>query len=947
MSSGATPPLNDCGCCEGVQDETPVDIGNVAGLAALAYRVGTQSRFKQSMQVDLTRHGALLDLKTRRDEDPTIGLLDAWACVLDVLTFYQERIANEGYLRTGTERRSLLELARSIGYELRPGVAASTYLMFTMEDAAGAPREAIVSTGTQAQSIPGQDEDPQTFETIEEIKARPAWNELRPRATQLQELAIKDGKQVHKRAEVGFLYLKGTNAGLMPGDLLLITTGAGATTTTVSRRVARVIVDDELKRTRVELETSVAIAEQLSTPAAAVLFDAIHFPPNIPPLPFNDANVEAEVLTKRLRETDLQTLLEVNRWNADDLTEFVAKRNATQTVPHEAVYAFRERCGFFGNNAPPFASLRDKNGGPLFDPDWDAEGWPIWNAYPAQSSTITQTPSSGTSARIATQFSVATKQFDFGTGTYKARAGDPCLERSVPGIVQNSWAVFSNGGTARIYRVIQARESSVVGFGMSGKTTVLTLRDPDRGNVTRPEFLVRNTTAWIKSEPLELAALPVSDFISATTTALELDEMILGLRPGQLVVLSGEQRDAPGIIRQELLALHEIIHRDGRTTLQFREESAGAGLVYSYWRKTVTLNANVARATQGETKREVLGSGEAAQAFQKFALKQAPLTYVSAPTPAGIASTLQLRVNEVLWDEAPTLYRRPPSDRIYVTRRSDEGTTTAQFGDGVTGARLPSGIENIVATYRVGIGLGGLVKASQISLLMTRSLGLKDVTNPLPATGAADAETREEARENAPFTVLTLDRIVSLQDFEDFARAYPGIGKAQATWLWQGEHKLIHITVAGADGRPISTVSALYKNLILSMERARDPGHHVVVASFVPIFFNVQAKLLVARGYLAEKVRAAAIATLVSAFSFPRRAFGQAVTKGEVYSVIQGVEGVDAVDVDRLYLSPNPATLENRLPVRTAGWDQANTMVDAAELLLVNSREIQLTEMPA
>jgi len=114
MSDAATPPLNDCGCCEGVEDETPVLIENPPGLAALAYRVGTHSRFKQSMQVDLTRDASLRDLKTRRDDDPTIGLLDAWATVLDVLTFYQERIANEGYLRTGTERRSLLERRRRL-----------------------------------------------------------------------------------------------------------------------------------------------------------------------------------------------------------------------------------------------------------------------------------------------------------------------------------------------------------------------------------------------------------------------------------------------------------------------------------------------------------------------------------------------------------------------------------------------------------------------------------------------------------------------------------------------------------------------------------------------------------------------------------------------------------------------------------------------------------------
>ena len=46
----------------------------------------------------------LVALTTRAADDPAIALLDAWATVGDVLTFYQERIANEGFLRTATER---------------------------------------------------------------------------------------------------------------------------------------------------------------------------------------------------------------------------------------------------------------------------------------------------------------------------------------------------------------------------------------------------------------------------------------------------------------------------------------------------------------------------------------------------------------------------------------------------------------------------------------------------------------------------------------------------------------------------------------------------------------------------------------------------------------------------------------------------------------------------
>src|SRR5580765_2583943 len=105
--------LNDCGCCEGLAVETPVEINNRPGLSAIAYRAGTQTRFKASMIARLSQAGLaeLSKLRTRDDDDFTIALLDAWATVCDVLSFYQERIANESYLLTATERASIINLA--------------------------------------------------------------------------------------------------------------------------------------------------------------------------------------------------------------------------------------------------------------------------------------------------------------------------------------------------------------------------------------------------------------------------------------------------------------------------------------------------------------------------------------------------------------------------------------------------------------------------------------------------------------------------------------------------------------------------------------------------------------------------------------------------------------------------------------------------------------------
>src|SRR3954466_8129347 len=160
----------ECGCCTGVEVLTPAPVANRPGLSALAYRVGTHARFLASMQARLSSrdYPALAALTTRAGSDPALAFLDAWATIADVLTFYQERIANEGYLRTATERRSILELARLVGYRLRPGVAASVFLAFTLEQG----YRLDVPAGTRAQSIPGPGELPQFFETDEALPAR-------------------------------------------------------------------------------------------------------------------------------------------------------------------------------------------------------------------------------------------------------------------------------------------------------------------------------------------------------------------------------------------------------------------------------------------------------------------------------------------------------------------------------------------------------------------------------------------------------------------------------------------------------------------------------------------------------------------------------------------------------------------------------------------------------
>jgi len=66
--------------------------------------------------------------------------------------------------------------------------------------------------------------------------------------------------------------------------------------------------------------------------------------------------------------------------------------------------------------------------------------------------------------------------------------------------------------------------------------------------------------------------------------------------------------------------------------------------------------------------------------------------------PAGIK--VELQIAGELWRQVPTLENTGPGDRVFVVSTDPNGATTVQFGDGTNGARLPTGTNQIAATYR-------------------------------------------------------------------------------------------------------------------------------------------------------------------------------------------------------------------------------------------------------
>jgi hypothetical protein len=486
--------------------------------------------------------------------------------------------------------------------------------------------------------------------------------------------------------------------------------------------------------------------------------------------------------------------------------------------------------------------------------------------------------------------------YDGGTTIY--------LDGTYPGISPNSWIVLTSPGLdSAVYLIKTTTERTMADFLLSARVTGLTLEAivPETPEETLAndlkKFKLRKTSIHVQSEKLEPAEISFEKPVKLSSIVLDCD--VNGLKEGQLLAITGELEGDPGVIRSEIAVIDRLTNPSDPTDctkIYFTQN-----LTNTYKRDTVTLNANVARASHGEAKTGILGSGDPSQRRQEFVLKQKPLTFVSAPTATGAKSTLKIRINDILWKEYPSLYDLKPGEKGYIIRIENDRRTRVIFGDGIRGARPPAGIDNIRADYRVGIGKSGLLKADQLTMLKSRPLGVRKVTNPIAPTGAEDPEDLSQARENAPLTVLTLDRLVSLEDFENFAISFRGIGKAKAVRTWDCGKEIVQLTVATFDGKPVESTSETYENLVKRINDAKDPLIQVRFKDFTHKTFNVTAEIVVSKDRDPESVKLAVSTALRNKFSFENMQFGQAITQSEVIALIQRIEGVVMVDLNYLY----------------------------------------------
>lgn len=237
---------------------------------------------------------------------------------------------------------------------------------------------------------------------------------------------------------------------------------------------------------------------------------------------------------------------------------------------------------------------------------------------------------------------------------------------------------------------------------------------------------------------------------------------------------------------------------------------------------TVAVYGNLVEATQGKAEKPaVLGNGDQRQVFQTFKLPKAPLTYFnsSSETPPEVPE-LQVYVSDRLWKRVPSLFGKSPKDQIYIVREDANGESWIQFGDGKTGARLPSGLNNVVTQYRTGIGAFGALKENT-TVQGGKLDRLDKVWLPGITSGGSQPETGNNAKEAAPGKIQSLGRLVSIQDFESETLALAGVSKAKAAWKLVNNIPTMVLTVLMETGREAELEEV--RTILNTYNRCRGP----------------------------------------------------------------------------------------------------------------------------
>jgi hypothetical protein len=835
----------------------PRAIFNRPALPEIDYRIGSYSSMREYLLDQLNKSVILSDWTHRGADDPGIAILEGAALVGDVLTFYQQLYANQAFLRTADWRESVSELVQLTGYRLAPGVGGEATFALKVK---GEDKVSVpAGFGFKAQ-LEDQDK-PDEFESGKTITAWPHLSQFNLYCPPRPPVNIATGLNRLELKAVGDAKDIDTLASLEinSGDRLMLVPDA-------------TMYDVTGASYSVQARSEIVIVKQVEQ-----LLDRIVI------------HLEGE--------------LTVDRGNS------VKAYLIDRTFHH------------FGYNA---ASLLNKYNGVEIeqqptDFERDIYGTHSGSNYYSRL-TRTEIPLEQEVKDLALGSKLICQgltSFDDDTGSSEISRSDQrfTVVKTIEEIKTNT---LKWGHTEASTSVLIINSKLIANDDIAYESA--DIRQMLFHETISPELTLAAPTDWHGGDFSE-ARLQFYGTYSQLTALTQRKLMLVDDDTGQIQrvrvtdTLDDFKRALAGSDKDEQ---HDWMWDISLDVLPaFKREQ--------FWPGTpkITVYGNLIEATQGKSEKQaVLGSGDNRQTFQTFKLPRAPLTYLldESQTPAQVPE-LQVYVDNILWQRVDNFFDRKQDAQVYVVREDEEGNSWIQFGDGKNGSRLPSGNNNVVALYRSGIGASGELKADSKPQATGKLKPLDKVYLPAEVVGGEQAETEVTAREAAPARLQSLDRMVSLADYEAETLAIPGVIKVRADWTAPSGTPLVRMVILTESG----TQPALNKvrNTLKTYNRCRGAARFPILCVAGNLhYIALQVRAAYAANRRVEDIQSAIETALgiqtvddegnhLGLFSLAQRRFGQNVHVSQVIAAIQQVEGVQWVEVDALQ------ALEMGTPIET------------------------------
>jgi hypothetical protein len=814
----------------------PTVITNPPGLDTIAYRLGDYTSFRQALLLPLAGETQLTQSNGTQvtpiwrpgaSGDLAVQMIEWWAYLCDILTFYNERAANQSYLGTADLPESVNRLVALLGYRPRPGIGATGTLAAL---ATGSTSPFTLPVGFQVQSKPGPGQQPQIFElqtavTITPPIGPPGTSAAQGTAdvappTQPPQLVIPPTQPAQPAS--GSLLLKGAVSTVAIGDELLLLHNQWVGTDSNYAVVVVTSVSPEKDssgntNTRVLYSITYLGADFPSDPITSDYQllksgQSAHPYPYlaITTLPSGQNSIDMSSITRQIQVGD-PILFEDPRPNATNNPQLVS------------VAAYKEVVYYANNPSDPTQP----------PPQLSYSGATLQPAIPIPHSQLTFTPT------LASTWDMTVLQV-----YYAWKSVGQLID--TPATTVGGQTVGSGTG------------STTAGSGTGGTTV-----GSGTGSTTAGSGTGGTAATAANSSPLTLTPATGESFTvpSGSTTVMVQD-----------------------------------VNGNGAIGTVGSSSSISVGAPVPVLVPPLQVLFNLLSVTRGKTvANEVLGSGNAQVAGQDFVLQNSPVTYLSDPNSISgdnYSSTVTVWVNGLAWSEVQSFYGQSPNAQVYITREDEQGQTHVVFGDGQNGSLLPTGVNNVVASYRYGSGAAAPA-AGSLTVVLQQQPGLRSILNPVAVGGGSDPDPPGNVRQLAPQSVTTFGRAISVDDFQTIASQTPGVTRVKVAIAFNPLSQRPRVTVwVGDDANAVAAVQQAFAG-------SADPNRQPLVVLAQAVQMTLSLTIVYNPQYIATTVQAAVQTALVDPdvglLGLNVVGIGQVFYDSQVYAACLAVPGVVAV----------------------------------------------------